>query len=109
MASAACGRGTRRVLSGLVGNERVEINLGEESARAFLAVADDDVTQLARIDVRVERLDAAIERGGSLRGSQQTTGHGSTRLALAADRKSTRLNSSHLGISYAVFCLKKNK
>src|SRR5215831_20412677 len=23
------------------------------------------------------------------------------------DRKSTRLNSSHLGISYAVFCLKK--
>src|SRR5438045_5491511 len=25
------------------------------------------------------------------------------------DRKSTRLNSSHLGISYAVFCLKKKK
>src|SRR3989454_2316532 len=27
--------------------------------------------------------------------------------ALEADRKSTRLNSSHLVISYAVFCLKK--
>src|SRR5262245_64923139 len=27
----------------------------------------------------------------------------------ALDRKSTRLNSSHLGISYAVFCLKKKK
>src|SRR5262245_64906890 len=27
--------------------------------------------------------------------------------AQAQDRKSTRLNSSHLGISYAVFCLKK--
>src|SRR5256885_8078184 len=26
-----------------------------------------------------------------------------------ADRKSTRLNSSHLVISYAVFCLKKKK
>src|ERR1035437_2398861 len=26
----------------------------------------------------------------------------------AADRKSTRLNSSHANISYAVFCLKKN-
>src|SRR5262245_63485909 len=25
------------------------------------------------------------------------------------DRKSTRLNSSHLGISYAVFCLQKTK
>src|SRR5256885_9398086 len=28
---------------------------------------------------------------------------------LQADRKSTRLNSSHLVISYAVFCLKKKK
>src|SRR6266850_3094556 len=28
---------------------------------------------------------------------------------LAQDRKSTRLNSSHLVISYAVFCLKKKK
>src|SRR5258708_27833044 len=30
-------------------------------------------------------------------------------LAVAADRKSTRLNSSHQIISYAVFCLKKKK
>src|SRR5262245_64300134 len=30
-------------------------------------------------------------------------------LVAAEDRKSTRLNSSHLGISYAVFCLKKKK
>src|SRR5438045_5335696 len=30
-------------------------------------------------------------------------------LAAEVDRKSTRLNSSHLGISYAVFCLKKKK
>src|SRR3712207_6941024 len=29
-------------------------------------------------------------------------------LAGASDRKSTRLNSSHANISYAVFCLKKN-
>src|SRR5256885_9927145 len=29
--------------------------------------------------------------------------------AVAPDRKSTRLNSSHLVISYAVFCLKKKK
>src|SRR5438876_4555084 len=29
--------------------------------------------------------------------------------ALPADRKSTRLNSSHPSISYAVFCLKKKK
>src|SRR3989442_3286180 len=32
-----------------------------------------------------------------------------TPTASAADRKSTRLNSSHVRISYAVFCLKKKK
>src|SRR3712207_8527781 len=31
------------------------------------------------------------------------------RHATSPDRKSTRLNSSHANISYAVFCLKKNK
>src|SRR5437879_8496976 len=37
--------------------------------------------------------------------------HGLTTVALAerGDRKSTRLNSSHRCISYAVFCLKKKK
>src|SRR5258705_2207148 len=34
---------------------------------------------------------------------------GAQRRVVVADRKSTRLNSSHLGISYAVFCLKKKK
>src|SRR5690606_41348226 len=32
-----------------------------------------------------------------------------TAVARYADRKSTRLNSSHVKISYAVFCLKKKK
>src|SRR5947199_8283267 len=32
-----------------------------------------------------------------------------SRTCAIQDRKSTRLNSSHLGISYAVFCLKKKK
>src|SRR5690606_40272524 len=36
------------------------------------------------------------------------TGHGHLRIQ-AIDRKSTRLNSSHVKISYAVFCLKKKK
>src|SRR2546426_9282028 len=35
--------------------------------------------------------------------------HTSERVLPGADRKSTRLNSSHLVISYAVFCLKKKK
>src|SRR2546430_9095343 len=34
--------------------------------------------------------------------------HGPYALVVTSDRKSTRLNSSHSQISYAVFCLKKN-
>src|SRR2546422_4721579 len=37
------------------------------------------------------------------------TGRGRARPPPSADRKSTRLNSSHGYISYAVFCLKKKK
>src|SRR3712207_7774698 len=40
---------------------------------------------------------------------QVADGPGETRLGLGLDRKSTRLNSSHANISYAVFCLKKKK
>src|SRR5262245_65241722 len=43
-------------------------------------------------------------------GRQFITDLGALRIdGLRVDRKSTRLNSSHLGISYAVFCLKKKK
>src|SRR2546426_7668473 len=38
-----------------------------------------------------------------------TLGGGSRSITGDRDRKSTRLNSSHLVISYAVFCLKKKK
>src|ERR1022692_5223520 len=37
----------------------------------------------------------------------QIRGNGAQHRAHCGDRKSTRLNSSHLVISYAVFCLKK--
>src|SRR5690606_41544497 len=58
------------------------------------------------------RLHAARRRG--LRGGAQRhlTAAGPPRAAggpRGADRKSTRLNSSHVKISYAVFCLKKKK
>src|SRR5437899_4489231 len=52
----------------------------------------------------------------SVRGQSEVGGrwwrlycHLSALSATLRDRKSTRLNSSHLGISYAVFCLKKKK
>src|SRR3712207_8062834 len=39
----------------------------------------------------------------------RAAGEGSCRARERVDRKSTRLNSSHANISYAVFCLKKKK
>src|SRR5258705_1921356 len=50
------------------------------------------------LEVLAKRTVVANQRGERLK-----------RAAVGADRKSTRLNSSHLGISYAVFCLKKKK
>src|SRR5690242_20949512 len=45
------------------------------------------------------------------RNTPQTLPRGDLRdlVELGEDRKSTRLNSSHMSISYAVFCLKKKK
>src|SRR3712207_8692602 len=45
--------------------------------------------------------------GGKDQAGQRHEAHGAGRRFL--DRKSTRLNSSHANISYAVFCLKKKK
>src|SRR2546422_2237604 len=42
-------------------------------------------------------------------GEERTAVDGTAAVQLAVDRKSTRLNSSHGYISYAVFCLKKKK
>src|SRR5438045_6612102 len=47
-------------------------------------------------------------RSGQRPDRHRANRHGQDR-RLCPDRKSTRLNSSHLGISYAVFCLKKKK
>src|SRR3712207_8534456 len=50
------------------------------------------------------------KRTGNLRAVQILLGHTKLEITvryLGVDRKSTRLNSSHANISYAVFCLKK--
>src|SRR5256885_11046303 len=67
-----------------------------------------DLEPAAQLDVRVQRIarvgDKAID-------AEVHVGATEARRALDVerDRKSTRLNSSHLVISYAVFCLKKKK
>src|SRR3712207_6861499 len=58
---------------------------------------------LERLGRAVRGVRARLPRGVGLRPrAREGRGH-------ARDRKSTRLNSSHANISYAVFCLKKKK
>src|SRR5256886_11443185 len=58
----------------------------------------------------MSRIRSAIFAGGNARkqGPSLAFGH-TTNVSSVPDRKSTRLNSSHSQISYAVFCLKKKK
>src|SRR5215813_14599866 len=84
------------------------------SARAAQRVGDGaghrdaaDLTQGSRVVVRRDQGDVDLRHfveAQEMRGVE-------VRLCRAAaqDRKSTRLNSSHVRISYAVFCLKKKK
>src|SRR3712207_7615948 len=72
---------------------------------------------LQRLREHLERLECTREHDGllqeSLGGRHVALGHGQASSAREGpgpiDRKSTRLNSSHANISYAVFCLKKKK
>src|SRR5205814_2213946 len=71
---------------------------GEEAVRNFKK-AEEIEAQVLSIDVERERISLGIKQ---LEGDPFNN-------FVARDRKSTRLNSSHLGISYAVFCLKKKR
>src|SRR5256885_5770249 len=53
------------------------------------------------------RHDLGTVRGELVFGTAELHEAGDQAVDVARDRKSTRLNSSHLVISYAVFCLKK--
>src|SRR3712207_8591907 len=63
----------------------------------------------AGVGVALLRLDAA-DRQHRLAGDvDHVAAEGERHDRVVRDRKSTRLNSSHANISYAVFCLKKKK
>src|SRR5690606_42098976 len=84
--SAAVGGG----VLGDLPRRRLERAPQNQDARAFVAVAT--------LGEDLERTRGAQQREPAARDD-----------AFGEDRKSTRLNSSHVKISYAVFCLKKKK
>src|SRR5947199_7603854 len=70
------------------------------------------VRRIARVPGRVVRelrLLPGRARHEPLRLEDEVDVRGVAEPEALGDRKSTRLNSSHLGISYAVFCLKKKR
>src|SRR5437899_8205984 len=83
------------------------------SSLSFIATATTEIYTLSLHDALPISKSLAVERSGD--GQHLAHSRASTRPFIAdhdyvsglEDRKSTRLNSSHLGISYAVFCLKK--
>src|SRR5207249_10988375 len=95
--------------------EVVRLLLGEVAALGGrghqLAQHRPEMLQVASLEDRVERLHAGDERLADLVrhapaiASPRFPGLVGTRQT-HEDRKSTRLNSSHVSISYAVFCLK---
>src|SRR3989475_6136193 len=79
--------------------DRIEVVRGPVS----VLYGTDAVTGVVQVFTRTGR-------GNPRMGAEQRGGtYGATAVALDIDRKSTRLNSSHSQISYAVFCLKKKK
>src|SRR5690625_4374913 len=97
---------TRAVLAALV----ILILTGVLAGRlAYLQIIQHEAfsTRSEKNRVRVEPLPPnrglIYDRNGVLLAENRPTYN----LTLIRDRKSTRLNSSHVAISYAVFCLKK--
>src|ERR1035438_10033632 len=87
------------------------------TAQFLMRVHDEDnvMRHLREADAEIDRAVREIDRAAVI-DHKDLEDHPSIDRSLdrrgrfhKADRKSTRLNSSHLGISYAVFCLKKKK
>src|SRR5947199_5395993 len=75
--------------------------------RSFAVGVEDGLCNPNHLPVGIEQRPAGITRVDRRIGLNTVLSL--VQAADNADRKSTRLNSSHLGISYAVFCLKKKK
>src|SRR3712207_8321278 len=80
--------------------------------RSRVAIPAPSCPDVAVLPVRGLSQQPARDRGPVRRtrdrgGRAVTSSHAAPRALVNADRKSTRLNSSHANISYAVFCLNK--
>src|SRR5437899_5851011 len=93
----------------MVHKEKAAVPAGSYTPKYFSAVQYATLLFLCdAIIPKDEKSGGAVEAGAPEFIDLLTSENPEYQLKLG-DRKSTRLNSSHLGISYAVFCLKKKK
>src|SRR5262245_63850188 len=83
---------SRHLRRTLITSARHDSAMVEREGRQLISFSCNDYLGLSSHPALIEAARKATEKFG--------VGAGASRL----DRKSTRLNSSHLGISYAVFC-----
>src|SRR5690606_39428830 len=83
--------------AGSLGQKRLQLVQRRNGRRAAVAADDDGAHGVAPPQAALQV--PAFQQAGAIAGRE----------AVAGDRKSTRLNSSHVKISYAVFCLKKKR
>src|SRR5690242_21515393 len=74
-------------------------DLDDDDKRVYARYMEAFAGFLTHTDEQLGRLVDALRTSGDL--------DNTLFMVLSEDRKSTRLNSSHMSISYAVFCLKK--
>src|SRR3989442_8977869 len=98
------------VFQGVVGPGDHAVGVGEQG-KIEVELLDVARVALHAGGVDAERLDARASEPGHLvaHGGELAVSARGVVSGIEQDRKSTRLNSSHVRISYAVFCLKKKK
>src|SRR5690606_40883875 len=77
------------------------------SARVALALRERHQERERFLPIEPGNDRRSLRRAGESTGAVAPVHEAIARTEIVADRKSTRLNSSHVKISYAVFCLKK--
>src|SRR5439155_1869482 len=90
------------VLAHQAKQQMLRFNVGTAILAGFVSCKKDDATRF--LCIPFEHVSSLLPQGPRPPWPQL---RGYAELHVPADRKSTRLNSSHVAISYAVFCLKK--
>src|SRR3989442_9792239 len=75
----------------------------------FRSATEANLERILSVVRAIGQVIVIVDEGDRAFGNQDGEGDGGTSSRSRSDRKSTRLNSSHVRISYAVFCLKKKK